>query len=302
MNIIHTFAARAVALLPRAAVRPLSRRYIAGDTLTEAVARIRDLNRIGCAATIDFLGEAAASVTQAEATTAEYVRVLDAIAAGGLRANISVKPTALGLLLDEAHCERLFRQLAVAAARHGNFVRMDMEDTRCTQLELDLFERLRPDHANVGIVLQSYLKRTDEDLGSVLQHGASLRLCKGIYVEARDHLVEGAWRDRRAINAHMLRHFARSLDAGVRVALATHDEEVIDAALAIAQAKRASNFEFQMLLGVCEPLRDRLLRAGHAVRIYVPYGADWHGYSVRRLKESPQIAGHLLRAMFRRGR
>jgi proline dehydrogenase len=177
---------------------------------------------------------------------------------------------------------------------------MDMEDTRCTQLELDMFHRLRRHHANVGVVLQSYLKRTDEDLGPLLERGANLRLCKGIYAEAREHLVDGAWRDRRAINAHMVRHFARSLDAGVYVALATHDEEVIDQAIAIAEAKGASRFEFQMLLGVCEPLRDRLLQAGHRVRIYVPYGADWHGYSVRRLKENPQIAGHLMRAFFRR--
>ncbi len=294
--------ALAIPLVPRALVQKASRRYIAGSSVGEAVARIRELNALGCTATVDVLGELVVDLRQAERTADEYVEVLHALDAHGLDANVSVKPSALGLLLDEARCEHNLLRIVDAAARHGNFVRIDMEDASCTQREIDLFDRLRLRHANVGLVLQAYLQRTYRDIEPLLGPGRNLRLCKGIYVEDRRHLVDGAWQDRRAINAHFLHHVGRCFDTDTFVGVATHDAELIDSVMALARHRNidGSRFEFQMLLGVCEPLRDRLLQARFLVRIYVPYGKDWFGYSTRRIKENPQIAGYLVRAMLRR--
>lgn len=303
MSLFNTLMASAIALAPRALVRKISRRYIAGDTVVDAIERVAALNAAGFAATVDVLGETTESLPQADTTTREYLNVLEAIAREGLRANISVKPTALGLLLDEAHCERNLERLLDAAKAYSIFVRMDMEDTSCTQRETDLLLRLRSrGYGNVGLVLQAYLKRTDVDIASLLGVRENLRICKGIYVEDREHLVEGAWQDRRAINPHFLRHVASCFDSGTFVGVATHDEELVDEVTALARRRQVppTAFEFQMLLGVRESLRDRLLKEGYAVRIYVPYGKDWYGYSMRRIKENPRIAGYLLRALLTR--
>ena len=302
MLTFNALMAHAIPLVPRVLVQKASRRYIAGSTVGEAVARIRKLNAMGCTATIDVLGEVVADLQQAERTTDEYIEVLDAVHAHGLDANVSVKPSALGLLLDEAHCEKNLLRIVDRAARHDNFVRIDMEDASCTQREIDLLGRLRSRHTNVGLVLQAYLKRTYRDIESLLGQGRNLRLCKGIYVEDRQHLVNDAWRDRRAINAHFLHHVGRCFDTGTFVGVATHDAELIDGVTGLARSRNidGSRFEFQMLLGVCEPLRDQLLQAGYRVRIYVPYGKDWYGYSTRRIKENPQIAGYLMRSMLTR--
>ncbi|MDP9991156.1 proline dehydrogenase family protein [Variovorax boronicumulans] len=302
MLTFNALMAHAIPLVPRALVQKASRRYIAGNTVGEAVARIGKLNALGCSATVDVLGEVVADLRQAERTVDEYIEVLDAIHANGLDANVSVKPSALGLLLDEARCEQNLLQIVHAAARHDNFVRIDMEDADCTQREIEMFGRLRPKHSNVGLVLQAYLQRTYRDIEPLLGQGRNLRLCKGIYVEERWHLVDDAWRDRRAINAHFLHHVGRCFDTGTFVGIATHDAALINAVTELAHRRKidGSRFEFQMLLGVCEPLRGRLLQAGFRVRIYVPFGKDWYGYSTRRIKENPQIAGYLMRAMLTR--
>ena len=303
MSLFNTLMASTIALAPRALIRKISRRYIAGDTVADAIERVAALNAAGFTATVDVLGETTESLPQADATTCEYLNVLEAIAHEGLRANISVKPTALGLLLDEAHCGRKFECLLDAAKAYSIFVRMDMEDVNCTQREIDLLLRLKSrGYGNAGLVLQAYLKRTDHDISLLLGAHENLRICKGIYVEDREHLVEGAWQDRRAINPHFLRHVASCFDSGTFVGVATHDEELVDEVIALARHRQVAHaaFEFQMLLGVRESLRDRLLREGYAVRIYVPYGKDWYGYSMRRIKENPRIAGYLLRALLTR--
>jgi proline dehydrogenase len=175
-----------------------------------------------------------------------------------------------------------------------------MEDVSCTELEIDLFTRLRPRHDNLGLALQAYLQRTHRDIEPLLAQGSPLRICKGIYREERSHLVNGAWRDRGAINPHFVEYVERCFEAGTFVAIATHDEALINEIVERIQQKGVdkTRFEFQMLLGVCEPLRDKLLRMGFGVRIYVPYGADWYGYSTRRLKENPRVLGYVLRAAF----
>ena len=292
-------AALAIPWIPRPLVRRISRRYIAGDDLQDAVRRVRDLNAAGFSATVDVLGESVSDWPRAERTADEYRQALRAIDAHGLRAELSVKPSALGLWLDPARCERLLDGLLAEAARHGTGVCIDMEDARCTQLEIDLFDRLRARHANAALALQSYLRRTDRDLAPLAAARCRLRLCKGIYREDPSLLVDGAATDRAAVNPHLLRHAAACFDAGAFAAVATHDEALVEAVVALARARGlgAADFEFQVLLGVCEPLRDRLRDEGFAVRVYVPYGRDWYGYSVRRMKENPRIAGHVLKAL-----
>ncbi|SFE30127.1 proline dehydrogenase family protein [Paracidovorax wautersii] len=299
MSVFNAMAARAIPWIPRTLVRKISRRYIAGATLDEALERVRFLNANGFSATLDVLGEAASSFAQARRATDDTLRVLDAVHAGALRSTLSIKPSAFGLLLDVERCQALLEEMLSTAGRLGIAVCFDMEDVTCTQREIDLFLALKAHHPNVELALQAYLLRTPGDLGRVLPFCSRVRICKGIYREAPEHLVEGADRDRVAINTHFLAHIARCFTAGVFVAVATHDAALIAQVIALAR-KTDTNpaaFEFQMLLGVCEPLRDSLRQQGFAVRIYVPFGADWYGYSVRRLRENPRIAGHVARAL-----
>ncbi|MES2949015.1 MAG: proline dehydrogenase family protein [Pseudomonadota bacterium] len=302
MQLLNTVVARAIPWIPRALVRTISRRYIAGDDLAHAVARIRQLNAQGYSATVDVLGESVTSLAQAESTAAEYLQVLDAIQTHGLDASVSLKPTAMGLLLDSSQCEQWLERILQSAQHNGTSVCLDMEDVRCTQAEIDMFLRLRARHGHISLALQAYLQRTHRDIETLLRNHSDLRLCKGIYLEDHSHLVEQAWRDRTAINPHFLAHVASCFEADRFVAIATHDAALIAQTITLAQRNGVdkSRFEFQMLLGVCEPLRDQLLATGYAVRIYVPYGRDWYGYSTRRLKENPAIAGHILRALLTR--
>ena len=309
-SIIHRWMAQAVPFIPRVLLQRVSRRYVAGETLADAVACVRRLAMAGCTATVDVLGEVTQSLGQATQAADEYIALLDALHhAGrrvpdlaGQRAHVSLKPTAFGLLIDPAHCEAQIERVLQAAARHGSFVRLDMEDLRCTQAEIDLLARLRRRHAHVGLVLQAYLKRTHDDITALARPGENLRICKGIYAEDPAHLVPRAARDRRAINPHFVQHVRRCFEAGCFVGIATHDEALVDELIALAEAMAVerTRFEFQMLLGVCEPLRDRLLRAGFAVRIYVPYGRDWIGYGTRRIKENPAMVGQLLKGLLAR--
>ncbi|MFM0280754.1 L-proline dehydrogenase [Burkholderia sp. GAS332] len=299
MRILNTVAALAIPFIPRALIQKISRRYIAGDSLADAVERVQMLNACGFSTTLDVLGETVSSTAEAETMAGEYMKVLDAIRAHGLNAEISIKPSALGLLVDEAECERLVRHILQVATVDGNFACVDMEDVSCTQKEIDLFARVEPNQGNVGLALQAYLKRTYEDIDHLLHKKSTLRICKGIYVEDQVHLVDGARNDRAAINGHFINHVSRCFKAGAFVGIATHDTALIDEVIALVRREGVdrTKFEFQMLLGVCEPLRDKLLGMGFNVRIYVPYGRDWYGYSTRRIKENPSIAGYVMKAM-----
>jgi proline dehydrogenase len=296
----NAMAARAIPWIPRALVRKISRRYIAGATVAEALARVRSLNAEGFEATLDVLGETVSSFEQARQFADHSTRVLEAVHDAGARSTLSVKPKAFGLLLDGGRCEALLDEVLSTAGRLGNAVCLDMEDAACTQRVIDLFLALKSRHPHVDIALQAYLRRTRSDLDRLLPTDSGVRICKGIYREAPELLVDRADDDRAAINPHFLAHVARCFKTGTFVAVATHDAALIDQVIALAAKERINKaaFEFQMLLGVCEPLRDRLLKQGFAVRIYVPFGADWYGYSTRRLQENPRIAGHVARAMF----
>jgi proline dehydrogenase len=292
-------AARAIPLVPRSLIRKISRRYIAGATRAEALERARALHAAGYRTTLDVLGETSSSSAEVEAITREYLALIEAMQACGVRTELSIKPSALGLLFDEAGCTRHVLAILNAAAEHGVTACIDMENVSCTQKTLDLFANAEASDASVGIALQAYLKRTYADVEALAHRSSRVRICKGIYTESDDHLVERASKDRCAINEHFVRHVTRLLEAGSFVGIATHDEALIDLLIAAIRRQQIEphRFEFQMLLGVCEPLRERLREMGYQIRVYVRYGRDWYGYSTRRIKENPRIAGYVMRAL-----
>lgn len=304
MRIFNTMAAHAIPLVPRSLIRKISRRYIAGESLCDARTRIHALHAAGFRTTVDVLGETASTSDQAESMTRDYLSLIQALGAQNEPAELSIKLTALGLHLDEDACMARVSVILRAAASKGISACIDMEDISCTQKTLDAFSKLESDGHSVGIALQAYLTRTNDDIVPLQARKSRMRICKGIYAEAKEHLVEGASMDRVAINSHFVRHVSTAIQAGSFVGIATHDAQLIDALTHWLQREQIdrSQFEFQMLLGVCESLRDALLAQGFNVRVYVPYGHDWYGYSTRRIKENPRIAGYILSAMIRRDR
>jgi proline dehydrogenase len=275
-------------------VKRVASRYVAGETLDDALATVRALGAEGAMATLDILGESVTRKEQTEATRDQYLRMIDAIAASGLDANISVKPTAVGLAIDPALALGNCTQICARAAQHGMFVRFDMEDSPYTEATLQLVLALKEKFPAVGAVVQAYLKRSLRDLDRLIAARVNVRICKGIYVEPRTI----AWKERGTVIDNFSALVEKHLSAGCYVGIATHDEACVERALATIDRLRlgTDRYEFQMLLGVDPVLRKSLLDAGHRLRVYVPYGGDWYAYSTRRLKENPSIARHVIRA------
>ena len=282
-----------VALLPavpKRVVRTLSSRYIAGSELADARQTVAALNAQGKLATVDVLGEEVRHQEEAAEITAEYVAALDAFEQDGLDANVSVKPTGLGLKLDYDLCKRNIQTVIAAAEPTNRFVRIDMEDSTTTDDTLRLFRELRAaGHGRVGPVLQASLKRTVDDAAALA--GASVRLCKGIYIEPESI----QFRDDQAVRQSFVQALEALLDGGCYAAIATHDEWLVDESLRLLRERALTpdRYEFQMLLGVRPELGDRIVAGGHRLRIYVPFGQQWYEYSLRRLQENPKIAGYV---------
>ncbi len=294
VSLLDSLVAALLPVTPRFIVGRVARRYIAGETLPEAVDTIRRLNGLGAICTVDVLGEFITEFEEAEATARGYEAILDAIQGEKLDANVSVKLTALGLLIDEKRCLDLTRGIVERAKAQASFVRVDMEDSPVTDVTLGIVRRLKGDGLPVGAVLQSYLHRTVTDARALAAEGISVRLCKGIYREP----PELAFQDREEVRESYRASLRELLNGEARVAIATHDEVLVDYARGLTQELGIpkERYEYQMLLGVREWLRDELIQAGETVRIYVPFGTAWYGYSTRRLRENPRIAGNVLRA------
>lgn len=298
VRIVDRLIASSLPAVPRPLVRHFADRYMAGETMGEAIATVRRLNSLGAAATVDVLGEFVTDVAQAKDSAAHYVEILFAIARDGLDANVSIKLSALGLEIDPALAQSLVEQVVMAAAGQGNFVRIDMEHSALTDATLGVYRALREDgHDNVGIVLQAYLRRTFDDVRALAELKPSVRLVKGIYIEP----PEIAYTERSLVNRNFVALMNDLVDRGSRLAVASHDEALVGEARRLVDQRglTGEQFEFQLLLGVKENLRDALIAAGHRVRIYVPFGEAWYGYSVRRLKENPSIAGYVARDVLR---
>ena len=294
MSLVTGAIVRTLPLMPRALVWRVARRYVAGPTLADAVATVRRLNAEGAMATVDVLGEEVTEAAKASAAVEEYVRALDAIVAERLDSNVSIKPTMFGLKIDERLCAENVERLVVAAREREVFVRIDMEDRTTTDFTLRLYRDLQARYGNVGVVLQAYMRRTLADVDGLPATGANVRLCKGIYVEPR----EVAWKGYETVRGAFMAALEKLLARGVYTGIATHDELLVAAGVALADRLRVprERHEYQMLLGVEDELRRILVARGHRLRVYVPYGGDWYLYSQRRMRENPAIAGHVMRA------
>jgi proline dehydrogenase len=292
VTIIDRAIVRALPAVPRQVVKRLSSRYIAGTTLAEACDVVRELNAHGKEATLDVLGEEVTLREEAIGLRDAYRRALDTIEEDGLRSNVSVKLTALGLKLDRGLCRADLTAVVEEAARFDNFVRIDMEDSSTTSETLALYRQIREEgHDNLGVVLQAAMKRTLSDIGGLGDLRPNVRVCKGIYVEP----PEIAYQEDEIIRLNFLDALEALFDIGSYVAIATHDDWLIGEALALVERRGLGrdDYEFQMLLGVRAELGDGLVREGHRLRIYVPFGRRWYEYSIRRLQENPKIAGYV---------
>jgi proline dehydrogenase len=291
MGIVDRAIANSVPVIPRPIVKKISSRYIAGDTLGEAVETVRGLNREGCVATIDLLGESTESKADAAGKLKDYKKVVDTLDEHDLAGGISIKLTGLGLTLNEELCRANVEEIVEYAGERGRFVRVDMEDSPHTEKTLSIVHDTYRRHGNTGAVLQAYMRRSLEDVQNVIEAGFSVRLCKGIYDEPR----AVAYKDFDTVRQNYIFLLDELLRGGVYVGIATHDEYLIWHALRLIHQLEVpkDRYEFQMLLGVDEELRSILVNAGHKLRVYVPFGEDWYEYSTRRLKENPKIAGYV---------
>jgi proline dehydrogenase len=291
--------------MPQSLVWIFSKRYVAGKTLSDAVRVCKELNSQGIRITIDVLGEFIKTLDEADANKKEYLEVIENVEKNGIIGNYSLKPTMFGLLIDKEVCYRHIREVVSKAAEYNNFVRVDMEDTQCTDLEVEIFRKLKQEFPkNVGLVLQSYLKRTHKDIENMLDLNSpetplNFRLCKGIYNEPK----ELAYKEYEEINAHYLEDLEILFKNKVYVGIATHDKPLVDGACKLIEKYNVPKhmYEFQMLHGVTPELRKSITEKGHIMRVYVPYGTKWFAYCIRRLKENPKMAGMIVKAIFVKG-
>ena len=273
-----------------------ARRFIAGETITEAIEAARTTQGRGMHVALDYLGESVNTTKAAIAASREYVQLMETIVASGIERNISLKLTQLGLTIDKATCVDNLRRILEPAARHQFFVRIDMESSRYTQLTLDVFETVWSlDFRNVGIALQSSLHRTEQDVRRMNELGARVRLVKGAYKEP----ASVAFQLKADVDAAYTRQMRLLLDHGVYPAIATHDEEIIAETRSYAAERTIGQdrFEFQMLYGIRRDLQTSLVAEGYRMRVYIPFGKEWFPYFMRRLGERPANVGFVLRAL-----
>ncbi len=295
MSVFDRLVRLGLPVVPKFAVGRVARRYVAGSTVADAVHVIRELHQEGAVATVDVLGEEVREEERARSAAEQYVQLLDILDSEALPANVSIKPTMLGLKISEDVARTNISTVVAAAAQRDNFVRIDMEDHTCTDATLAIYRHVLAEHGHVGVVLQSYMRRTLADIDSLLPLGPNIRLCKGIYREPR----AVAWKDFDTIRANFVYALEKMLSGGAYVGIATHDPYLVWAGMRTVDrlGLPPERYEFQMLLGVDPELRRIILAAGHRLRVYVPFGRDWYPYCVRRLRENPTIARHVLRGM-----
>lgn len=295
MNFFDRTIAASLPFVPRFFVKQVASRYIAGETVDDAMRVALELNGQGFRATMDLLGEHVDQLQQARHAVDDYVSILDTIQNRKINSTVSLKLSQFGLKLNIDECFSLVESVVERAAQHGNFVRIDMEDSSCTSGTIEVFRRLQQRHANVGIAIQAYLRRTATDIEALVDVKPNIRLCKGVYVES----PSVAYREMTQINRNYLSILERLLRAGCYVGIATHDESIMREAVRMIREMNlpVTAYEFQMLLGVNESLRDKIHAEGHPMRIYIPFGKEWYAYSIRRLRENPRLAGYVLKAM-----
>jgi proline dehydrogenase len=301
----NKFIASILPWFPKKFIWIFSKPYISGETIEDAIRVSKDLNRKNIKVTLDVLGEFIKSLDEAELNKKEYLNLIDISYKNGIDGNFSLKPTSFGLLIDKNICFNHIREIGARAALYNGFIRIDMEDSPCTDDEIELFRKLKAEFpGNVGLVVQAYLKRTLKDLEKMMDLNSSniplsYRLCKGIYIEPEAI----AYTRYEEINQHYLEDLEFMFRNKVHVGIATHDKHLVDGAYKLIEKYKvpANMYEFQMLYGVTPRLREAIVKNGHTMRVYVPFGKQWFGYSTRRLKENPKMASHIIKAIFYKG-
>ncbi len=296
MSLFDQLVIHGMPIVPKFIVGRVARRYVAGETLAQAIEVIKGLMNEGAMATIDILGEEVTDLERAELAARDYLEVYEAIVSHKLDCNVSVKPTMLGLKVDEGFCAKQFELLVGKAAELGNFLRIDMEDYTTTDATLRIYRDLHTRFgSHVGVVLQAYMRRTTSDIVDLSPLKPNIRLCKGIYREPR----QVAWKDFDTIRANFVYALEKLLTGGAYVGIATHDPHLVWAGMAVVDRLgiKPQEYEFQMLYGVDPELRRIILEGGHRLRVYVPFGRDWYPYSMRRLRENPTVAKNVMKAL-----
>jgi len=302
---INKLIATLLPYFPKKFIWLFSKSYISGETLDDAIRVSKELNSKNIKVTLDVLGEFIKTLDEAESNKKEYLDLIDVAYKNNIDGNFSLKPTSFGLLIDKNKCYEYIREIVQKAASYKGFIRIDMEDSPCTDDEIELFRKLKSEFPkNVGLVLQAYLKRTLSDIQKMTDLNTpevplSFRLCKGIYVEPEAI----AYKKYEEINQHFLEDLEFMLKNKIYVGIATHDRYLVDEAYKLLKKYNVpgSMYEFQMLYGVTPRLRDSIAGDGHTMRVYVPFGKQWFGYSTRRLKENPKMASHIIKALFYKG-
>lgn len=298
MSLLDVFNKTVVAtlpLVPKPLVGMVSRPYIAGISLDDAVAQIRKLNAAGMMATTDLLGEFIRTMEEAAQNEKDVFDILESLSIHRLDSNVSLKLTQLGLLLDKGQCYETVRRIVARAKERNNFVRIDMEDSPTVDTTFWIYNKLRDEgFDNVGVVIQAYLRRAEADVKTLMKRKANIRLCKGIYIEPEAI----AFKEREEIRNNFIRLLEIAFDGGGYVGIATHDDVLVHRSYELIgrYGLRREQYEFQMLLGVRENLRDSIVAAGHRLRVYVPFGEKWYPYCLRRLRENPSVAGYVTKA------
>lgn len=298
---INKLIARTLPYIPERIVWIFSKRYISGQDITDALAESRKLNQKGILVTIDLLGEYVKKFSEADDYTTKYIDLIKRFTAEKIEGNFSVKPSMFGLLLNQEACYLNIRAIVEAADKCNSYIKIDMEDSECTTIELEIFRRLKTEFPNrVGIVVQAYMRRTLDDVKNLMdlhtpEAPLNFRLCKGIYIENESIAYKGY----QEIRDHYLDDLRFMLLNGIYACIATHDKYLVEKAYEIIDELKVptDKYEFQMLFGVAPKLRQSIVDRGHKMRVYVPYGKQWFNYSTRRLKENPNMVWHILKAM-----
>jgi proline dehydrogenase len=301
----NKFIAAILPWFPKKFIWIFSKPYISGETIEDAMRVSKYLNSKNIKVTLDILGEFIKTLEEAELNKKEYLNLIDISYRNGIDGNFSLKPTSFGLLIDKEICFNHIREIIEKAASYNGFIRIDMEDSPCTDLEIELFRRLKKiSQGNVGLVLQAYLKRTLKDLEEMIDLNSTgiplnYRLCKGIYIEPEAI----AYRKYLEVNLHYLEDLEFMFKNKIYAGIATHDKPLVEGAYRLIEKYKVPKnmYEFQMLYGVTPKLRESIVNEGHTMRVYVPFGKQWFGYSTRRLKENPKMASHIIRAIFNKG-
>lgn len=297
MPILNKLITTALPVIPKIIIEKVSKRYIAGSKLSDGIRVVKSLNQNGMMTTMDLLGEDVKNAVETETVKQGIISVLKSIQENNLDSTVSVKPTQLGLKIDKELAYRNIKSIIEEASRLNNFIRIDMEDATTTTDTITTYYRLREEgFTNTGVVIQAYMHRSETDVIELVRGKTNIRLCKGIYNESSTI----AYKKRMDIRNNYLKLLQIILESGSYVGIATHDDYLIERAYTMIQKLgfKKEQYEFQMLLGVREKIRDEIVRNGHRLRIYVPFGEQWYAYSMRRLRENPHMAWYITKAIF----